>query len=332
MKKISVLILSYNLSAYIREAVLSVLNQKGVSFEQIEIIIVEDGSTDNSMEVIEGIIREYPGIIDLVDLKRNSGIMPAAMEGLKHLSGNYVCLLDADDAWHKNKLSEVIPCFEEGYDIVLHEGEFVDSSDNYLKSSKCYACDEDIANRIRTFNGGVPLGSCVSFRRSKLDENILSIVYNNFKAKNLERDLHQDICIIHNILSRKDARVKCVRKNLYRYRMHGDNTSQHTDFYNLKKMARTYKQWLANISFGVETYKLSGLYHEDKSIEIGLQKFIYYKNLTFREKPLLKLWKDYLFLLRNNAFLSRNEKIRGAIYPFFYRLPSKFRSFVRGLV
>lgn len=329
MKKVSVLILCYNKAAYIMEAVFSVLNQNGISGGNLEIVIVNDGSTDNSGEVIEGLISEYPGVIKLVELKNNSGMMPAAMEGIRHLTGEYVCQLDADDVWKEGKLAEVIPFIEEGNDLVLHEGEFITKSGSRLRPSKCLVRDEDIAKNIRTFNGGVPLGSCVSFRRSSLDTGLLDTVYNNFKAKGLERHLHHDPSIVHNILSRKDARVKCVRKDLYKYRMHGENDSQHSDFDDLDRLAKTYKGWLTNVLFAVELYKLSGLFYEDRSIEVGFQKFLYHKNFTFREKPLLKLWEDYFLLLRNNAFSSGNEKMREAVYPFFYRLPVRLRSFIR---
>ncbi|MBI5642825.1 MAG: glycosyltransferase family 2 protein [Deltaproteobacteria bacterium] len=329
MKKVSVLILSYNLEKYIREAVLSALNQNGVSHDELEIVIVEDGSADNSRGVIKGLIREYPGAVKLIDLGRNTGIMPAAMEGLKHLTGKYVCLLDADDVWHEDKLSEVIPCLDAGYDLVLHEGEFVDSSGNFLRSAGCRVRDEDIAGRIRTFNGGAPLGSCVSFRKSSLDMGLLSAVYDKFKAKGIERNLHQDFSMVHNLLSRKGIRVKCVRKNLYKYRIHEGNTSQHSDFEDAGKLRKTYDDWMAGIQFAIETYRLTGIFNEDKSIDIGFRKFLYHKNLTFREKPLIKLWSDYIFLLRNRAFSSSNEKLREALYPFFYRLSPKLRGFIR---
>ncbi|MBI5642826.1 MAG: glycosyltransferase family 2 protein [Deltaproteobacteria bacterium] len=329
MKKTSVIIPVYNMERFIKEAILSALTQRGISLDSLEIIAINDGSKDGSKRVIEELAREFCNI-RMIDLKENSGVLTAVIEGLKAAKGDYICLLDADDLWMPGKLSEVIGCFEAGYHLVFHEGEFVDAAGNPLhKETKCTVDDNNIAYNIKTFNGGIPLGSNISFVRNKLDMDLLISVYNRFKDKKLERLVHQDTSILHALVTQDDLKIKCIRKKLYSYRIHGGNNSQHSDFEDLERLRNTYEGWMTSIQFAIEIYKISGLFYRDKSIELGFQKFLYHKNLTFKEKPLMKLWSDYIFLLRNRAFSSSNEKLREALYPFFYRLSPRLRGFVR---
>ncbi|HOZ86521.1 MAG TPA: glycosyltransferase, partial [Bacteroidia bacterium] len=89
--KVSVLMPVYNASLYLEEAISSILNQ---SYSDFELIIINDGSTDNSLEIIE---RFSDTRIILVNNKKNSGIINARNQGLQLAKGKYIANMDADD-------------------------------------------------------------------------------------------------------------------------------------------------------------------------------------------------------------------------------------------
>lgn len=329
-QKISIIIPAFNMERFIEEAVLSVTNQEGIPLDDIEIVIINDGSRDNTERIVGELIKKHGDFIKCINLETNAGVLTATVEGLTQARGEYICLLDADDVWRSNKLYEVVSCFEDGCDLVFHEGEFIDVNGNSLnKSVRCMMDDDKIAASIRTFNGGIPMGSSISFRRSRLDLELLVSVYNSFKEENVERSVHQDSAILHTLISRKDIKIKCIRNNLYGYRVHENNDSLKSDFDNDRRLRKIFNGGLHTTLFAIEIYKRSGLYYEDKRIETGFMKFLYCKNFSLREKNLLALFRDYYYLLKNNAFTGKKEKLTKFIYPLFFKLPVKLRKLIR---
>lgn len=95
----SVIIPLYNKEGQIANTLNSVLNQ---SFTDFEIIVVNDGSTDNSVEVVKGFPDERIRLVS----QFNSGVSAARNKGISIARGDYVAFLDADDSWHTHYLEE----------------------------------------------------------------------------------------------------------------------------------------------------------------------------------------------------------------------------------
>ena len=99
-KKLSVIIPIYNTSKYIEKCLNSVVNQ---TMNNIEIIIVNDGSTDNSEEVIQKWINENQAKIEIKYFKKeNGGLSSARNFGVKQATGKYITFVDSDDYLDKN--------------------------------------------------------------------------------------------------------------------------------------------------------------------------------------------------------------------------------------
>lgn len=98
---ISVIIPLYNKEKHIIRAIRSVLGQ---SFSNFELIIVNDGSTDNSLDTISQIVDDRITIIS----QRNKGVSSARNTGIKNAKYEYVAFLDADDEWKKNYLKTIV--------------------------------------------------------------------------------------------------------------------------------------------------------------------------------------------------------------------------------
>ncbi len=99
--KISVIIPVYNVEKYLRECLDSVINQ---TFRDIEIICINDGSTDNSLNILE----EYKRIDKRIKIihQKNKGMSVARNNGMKIAKGKYICFVDSDD-WVDKKMCEL---------------------------------------------------------------------------------------------------------------------------------------------------------------------------------------------------------------------------------
>ncbi|WP_282121761.1 glycosyltransferase [Algibacter mikhailovii] len=96
----SVIIPLYNKENYIEKTLKSVLNQ---SFKDFEIVIVDDGSTDKSLDIIENFQANNITILK----QKNSGVSIARNKGVQVAQANFIAFLDADDLWYENHLFEL---------------------------------------------------------------------------------------------------------------------------------------------------------------------------------------------------------------------------------
>lgn len=181
MMMFSVIIPSYNGARYIKKSIYSVLKQM---FDDFEIIVVDDGSMDNTTEVVKSI---DDGRINYI-YQENGGVSSARNTGIKNAKGDYICFLDADDLWKPNhllvmaKLIERFPgcsVYLTGYEILLCDGNKITKrclspngieyhqSDNVFKEIWNYgyflhtnsiACKKSVFNTVGLFEVGVKNG------------------------------------------------------------------------------------------------------------------------------------------------------------------------------
>jgi len=107
---VSVIIPSYNREKLIVKAINSVFNQ---SYKHVEILLIDDASTDNTEQVIKGLGKEN---IRYFRLDKNSGQCVARNYGIGKAKGKYVAFLDSDDEWLPEKLKLQVNCFENSTD------------------------------------------------------------------------------------------------------------------------------------------------------------------------------------------------------------------------
>ncbi len=127
--KVSVIIPVYNVEKYIRQCLESIINQ---TLKEIEIIIVNDGTRDNSMKIVEEyILDERIRVIN----KENGGLSSARNTGILAAQGKYICFIDSDDFIEKSMLEELYNIIEEkNFDVV--------DSDIFLYDDKSYEIKE----------------------------------------------------------------------------------------------------------------------------------------------------------------------------------------------
>lgn len=140
MTKLSIIIPVYNVQEYVEKCVLSVA-QQNIPHEDYEIILINDGSTDKSLEVINIISKKYSNIT--IHTQKNTGLGGARNTGLELSKGEYVWFIDSDDYMQNDMLSEIMDIIKTktidviamDYNIVNVKGDIL-SSDGYLNDSK----------------------------------------------------------------------------------------------------------------------------------------------------------------------------------------------------
>ena len=95
--RMSVVMPIYNVEAFVGEAIQSVLDQ---SFKDFELICVDDGGDDGSMDIVRGFVDPRIRIV----CQPNHGLAGARNTGIGHARGQFIALLDSDDVWHRDKL------------------------------------------------------------------------------------------------------------------------------------------------------------------------------------------------------------------------------------
>lgn len=117
MSKVSVLVPSYNCAHYLPQALDSALGQ---TFTDFEILVIDDGSTDNTRAVVEEYRGKAPDKVRYI-YQENQGLACARNTGLRHAKGEYVALLDADDVWLPTRLEETVKVLDaDGSTGIVH--------------------------------------------------------------------------------------------------------------------------------------------------------------------------------------------------------------------
>ena len=136
MKKVSIIIPVYNKEKYISECLDSILNQK-FDIDSLEVICIDDGSTDDSSKIIEGYIKKY-SIIKLYRQK-NQGVSSARNSGIEKATGKYILFLDPDDMLSSNTIFDIYTFFESNYakmDIVTYPIYYFNDKTNHMEAHK----------------------------------------------------------------------------------------------------------------------------------------------------------------------------------------------------
>jgi len=169
---VSIVTPSFNSSQFIIRAIESVLSQ---TYKEWELIIVDDGSEDNSVESIENFIKNKDQIY-LIKLNKNIGAANARNEALKVAKGRYIAFLDSDDIWCTNKLELQIKFMRlNNYPISFTSYEIIDQYSQLMH--KEVHCEKKVSLRFYVKN------TIIGFSSSMIDRKL---VQHDFKFSNLK--------------------------------------------------------------------------------------------------------------------------------------------------
>ena len=173
--KVSIIIPVYNAEKYIEDSINSVLCQ---TYSNIEIIVVNDGSTDKSQEICDKLMQKDDRIV-LVN-KINEGAGKARLTGIKRARGNYICFLDADDIMEPYFVERMFAALEHNDADLVECGYCIFSKDTLKKhkvfeKSQIYGREQFrkkiIANTIIDGNEAVVLWNKI-YRKRLIDQYV----------------------------------------------------------------------------------------------------------------------------------------------------------------
>lgn len=208
-KKVSVIIPNYNAGEFIGKCVESVINQ---SYKNIEIIIIDDGSTDNSWEVIE-CLKAKDNITVIRQPNLNASI--ARNRGIDLATGSYALFLDSDDELCDNAIEILVNEFEKN-NVELVVGNFIliDKNNNKIKDNNVVDRDFICTNPMEVI-GIIPNPSNKLFNLEIIKKN--NIYFGNVR---IGQDLN---FYLKYILYCKS--IKLINKDIYMWRKLGTSMS-----------------------------------------------------------------------------------------------------------
>ena len=130
---ISIIVPVYNVEKYIKKCIDSIISQ---SYKKYELIIVDDGSTDNSRQIIDSYNDERIKVIS----QKNKGLSGARNTALKHITGEYVMFVDGDDWLDENCLLECVARIDDDTDIIIFP--FKKEDDKKTTDVRIFASDK----------------------------------------------------------------------------------------------------------------------------------------------------------------------------------------------
>lgn len=230
--KISIVTPVYNASKYLRKTIGSVLGQDFLSYEWI---ICDDGSTDDSIDIIRSAANKNSHI-HLIE-QENKGVSSARNACLREVSGEYLIFLDADDSLSDNALKRLSDTMDEsGADVCIYGWYF----EKDCELEPYFFSDEEIQLDIEMLYKNIIVGPYVcggGYPWNKI-WRISSIRDGQIPAFN-ERLHHEEdkLWTLKRIDSLKNPKVKFLNEPLYRYYINNDSLSHFSDYAGFSKYA-----------------------------------------------------------------------------------------------
>lgn len=221
---ISIIIPVYNVAQYVSSCIISVLQQ---SYTNIEIIIVNDGSTDSSLEICQSLEKKHSRI--LVINKINGGLSTARNTGLEYSKGEYIAFVDSDDVIHPDYIKQLFFSIDDG-DICTCElakfekEEEIDFSTSLHKFVTREYTGEQANNLLYDPSKGINMAVATNKLYKKE-------IWQKFRFP--EGRLHEDIATVYLIYDNV-AKVKFIETALYYYRIHESSITSIRSFKSIK--------------------------------------------------------------------------------------------------
>ena len=250
----SVVIPNYNYGRFLKESIESVLHQ---TVKPVDIIVVDDGSSDNSLDVLAG----FENKIKVIQ-QENSGVGVARNTGVENSTGDIIAFLDSDDIWRPNKLEKQLEVFMTDNEIGLVSCGMEEFDENGNIIGLYMDADEGwIADKMITFEANVVVsGSAIAIKRE---------VFEEVEGFDKRRELHpsEDWELCYRIAC--VSKIAFVNELLVNYRNHGGNghlqvpkteRAMMLAYKKIYKNAPAEKNKFKNVSYGNLHKMLAGSY------------------------------------------------------------------------
>lgn len=324
---LSIIVPIYNASRYLNRCIDSILNQ-GLNENDYEVILINDGSTDNSLSICNSYADTKPSIIKVID-KPNEGVAATRNCGINYARGKYIYFIDADDYLIPNGLNYIITNFlDESIDILSFWALTLDKNtkrtfieDNNIEGKICTECTgrEFLYNNVQTFV------FASLYKRSFLKEHSLS-----FERMPIGEDFLFNLKVYLD-----NPKIRMVSSRLYRYDLHDESTIHRRDYLFMRKAIDAYLTLFIYIKKNIDLYS-----HSDINLSNGLKRILESQFVPFSSRTLssdlsIKEIRTIKKQLTGNRILPLSDSIKTNylingmfkyvyLFPFFQILYQKF--------
>ena len=258
MKKVSILMPMYNSEKYITESINSILNQ---GYENIELIIVDDGSTDLSIKIVE---KYSDSRIKLYKNIENKGLPYTRNKLLNLATGEYIALLDSDDIALENRIKIQVEFLENNKNIdIVGSSAIIFGKYKLEKPSKVIIGVENI--KCNLMFGNCMLNSTVMMRSSFIKEN--KLFYRKECEVCQDYSFFVDAALVGNIENMNISTIK--------YRTGHENITKKSKMKNIILRKNILKE------IGTRAFKGNGFFLDEIEYEL-ISKYIWEKNESIK--------------------------------------------------
>lgn len=242
-EKISIIIPVYNVELYLEKCLNSIINQ---TYKNIEIICINDGSKDNSLNILKK-YQKKDKRITIID-KKNNGLSSARNNGIKVSTGEYITFVDSDDWLEKNAIEILYNTIKkENVDVVrgnycinydYNDTNIKNKGNLYkLENQKYYTQDKNFANKIidKFITGKIPCYSCLFLIKKEITNKI------SFKE---DIKFMEDTIFFQELMNNIDS-IYLLDKPLYHY------------YQNPNSLSRSNKNYTKNMYILIEINKIT---------------------------------------------------------------------------
>lgn len=301
---VTVIMPCYNQANFLTKSIQSVIDQ---TYSNLEIIVVDDGSTDQTAQIVKDIIAKNPDYKIKYLFKKHSGPSETRNLGIKMAQGKYIQLLDGDDYLAKNKIKKQVDFFDKNNQIDVVYGsfryEYLDKSAPKLKS---FVIDLGRAKdqlALLLANGGLMPIHCFLIRKE---------VFNRAGWFNIQRDALEDL----------DLWIRCVQKGV-KFTFQEDNQAS---IYVLKNvsLSRNKLKMYSNYAKILEDLNQTDLKEPHQAlVNQKLTEVYMFLSIieSIHQDKLLK--NKYYQLMLNQSSTKFQTKINYIIHKFGYDLLKK---------
>ena len=209
----SVIIPVFNVEDYIEETVDSVISQS-LGFDRIQLILVNDGSTDGSADICKRYKEEYPDNIVYIE-EENGGVSSARNAGLKEVRGRYVNFLDADDKWDRDAFRSASEFFASNPDVRIATGRFVFFGAKEGRHHLDYKYEK---------TGTADLEDRFDYPEMSVAKTFFAADILDGMSFNEDLEISEDMLFINELLLR-EMKYGVIREAVYFYRKREEHTS-----------------------------------------------------------------------------------------------------------
>ncbi|MDD5979974.1 MAG: glycosyltransferase [bacterium] len=283
MIKISVIVPVYNVEKYLPNCLQSLVNQ---NYNDYEIIIINDGSTDNSEKIIKDYKTKYPKLIKYYK-KDNGGLSSARNLGIVKSIGEYLLFVDSDDSLEINALNTLANHInKKKLDIIVFN---------------LYSIKDNIKEEIQTFNTNIndKIKKYIIGNPSACNKLIKKDLFikNNLKFK--EGIYYEDLMLMP-ILIKYTNKIDFINKNLYNYYIRSDSITNKIN-YNKKMnsifiiVEELYKELNDNYKEEIEFLYIEHLLRNASLRYIDYKKYDKINNIINLMKDKYKFWYKNIY-------------------------------------